>query len=216
VAAPVKTDFSRVARAYRWMEYASFGTLLERTRYHRLPAMDHASVALVLGDGDGRFLQRLLATYPGIEVDAVDSSPGMVKLAKERAAQVAASGHVRWLLQDALAWRPARQYDLIVTHFFLDCFSSDEVAALIQKLTPSLVPGGIWINSDFAIPQSRWARLPGWCIIRGLYAAFYLLAGLRTQQLPDDTSAFVQAGMKLNDSRRMAAGLLKSEVWTNP
>jgi hypothetical protein len=120
---------------------------------------------------------------------------------------------VQWFEHNALSWEPARTYDLIVTHFFLDCFSTGQVEALVERLLGHLEPGGMWINSDFAIPASGWARYPSLAIVRGLYAAFFLLAGLRTQRLPDDAAAFLNAGLKLRNVRESCAGMLKSERW---
>jgi SAM-dependent methyltransferase len=217
------TDFSRIAHAYRWMEYASFGTLLERTRFLRIPAMLNSRRALILGDGDGRFLHRLLQTDPNVLVDSVDLSPGMVRLAQARVAALGleATKCVQWYVADSLVWEPppsqsGRQYDLIVTHFFLDCFSTADVRRLVARLMPLLSPGGVWINSDFAIPAHGWMRWPSRFIVQGLYAAFYLLAGLRTQQLPDDVPALRDAGLLLEHQSTLAGGLLKSELWRKP
>jgi ubiquinone/menaquinone biosynthesis C-methylase UbiE len=208
----VKTDFSRVARAYRWMEYASFGTLLERTRFFRIAMLQNSRRALVLGDGDGRFLERLARANPEFAADSVDFSPGMIRLARSRVDRVGA--RVDWHQADALLWTPPHaEYDLIVTHFFLDCFSDHDVQRLIGRLIPYLSPGGMWINSDFAVPARGWMRWPSRIIIRGLYAAFFLLAGLRTQRLPDDVSALESAGLTLEHRDTLAGGLLKSEVW---
>jgi len=212
----VTTDFSRIARAYRWMEYASFGTLLERTRYFRLPLLQHSQRALILGDGDGRFLARLTRANPGIAVDSVDCSRGMIRLAQARSNPVAAE-RVNWHQADARIWRPPNcSYDLVVTHFFLDCFSNDEVQQLVGQLLPYLAQDGVWINSDFVIPQRGWMRWPSRIIVRGLYVAFFFLAGLRTQRLPDDASALQCAGLILEHRDSLAGGLLKSEVWRKP
>ncbi len=74
--------FDRVARLYRVLEYLSFGPMLERCRFHHLPALAAAdcSRALILGDGDGRFLARLLAACPELSAQAVDASPAMLRL----------------------------------------------------------------------------------------------------------------------------------------
>ncbi len=66
------SNFDRIARPYRWLEYLSFGPMLERCRFYRIPQLTAARRALVLGDGDGRFLARLLTCNPEVQVDAVD------------------------------------------------------------------------------------------------------------------------------------------------
>src|SRR5437660_724241 len=57
---PIPPNFSFIARPYRFLEHLALGRALERTRLHFLSAVSHQAQALVLGDGDGRFLARLL------------------------------------------------------------------------------------------------------------------------------------------------------------
>ena len=78
-------NFDPLARPYRWLEYATFGRALERCRFHFLPALTGARRALVLGDGDGRFLARLLRANPELEADVVDCSPAMLRLLQRTA-----------------------------------------------------------------------------------------------------------------------------------
>ena len=49
--------------------------------------------------------------------------------------------------------------------------------------------------------------------MRSLYAAFALLTGLKTRQLPDYSSALASAGMSLSNRRTWLGGLLASELW---
>ena len=48
----------RLARWYRWIEYAAFGRVLERRRFAFLPHIASARHMLILGEGDGRTLER--------------------------------------------------------------------------------------------------------------------------------------------------------------
>ena len=81
-------NFDRIARPYRWLEYLSFGPMLERCRFYRIPQLAEARHALVLGDGDGRFLARLLARNPSLHTDVIDQSPAMLRLLESRVAAV--------------------------------------------------------------------------------------------------------------------------------
>ena len=73
-----------IARVYRWIEYAAFGPLLQRTRLHWLEQLGGARRVLLLGDGDGRFLSRFASRYPSAEVHYIDSSARMLDLARKR------------------------------------------------------------------------------------------------------------------------------------
>jgi ubiquinone/menaquinone biosynthesis C-methylase UbiE len=76
--------FGRLARAYRWMEYFSFGPYLKQCRRLRIPEMAACRRAVVYGDGDGRFLSELVRQVPEIQVLAVDASEEMLRRAAQR------------------------------------------------------------------------------------------------------------------------------------
>lgn len=210
---PAPTKFDHLARPYRWLEYLTFGPMLERCRFCRIPELTGARRALVLGDGDGRFLARLLAANSALEADVVDQSPAMLRLLKARAA--AGSDRIRVHQADALTFQPAgADYDLVITHFFLDCFTTEQVRGLVENLRPHLAPGALWIASEFAIPKGA-AALPSRMVVSSLYLAFRILTGLRTRALPEHAAVFRENGLKLLSLRTFLAGLLVSERWTH-
>ena len=106
--------------------------------------------ALVLGDGDGRFLADLVHTHPHIEVDSLDISPGMVALARRRIASVpGAANRVRFILADARTDPlPGTGYDLVVTNFFLDCFRPTELAAVVHRVAVACAPRALWADGE--------------------------------------------------------------------
>lgn len=209
-----RTQFDHLARPYRWLEYLTFGPMLARCRFHRLPELTHARRALVLGDGDGRFLARLLAVNPMLQADVVDQSPAMLQLLRARTEALGAANRVHIHETDALAFRPAESaaYDLVITHFFLDCFTTEQVSELARNIQPHLVPDALWIISEFSIPRGL-AALPAWMIVRSLYFAFRILTGLRVRALPRHAAALTQAGLALRRRRTFLFGLLISETW---
>jgi trans-aconitate methyltransferase len=208
-------NFDPIARPYRWLEYLTFGPCLERCRFHFLNQLSTHRRALILGDGDGRFTARLLAANPQITIDAVDSSATMLELLTERAAQLgpSATQHLRTIHSDALAFAPAGPYDLVITHFFLDCLTEDDLNTLITKLHPHLSPSTTWLVSEFAIPSTQTAKTIARIVIATLYSAFRILTGLKAQTLPDYASAFRQNGFSITGQHSLLGGLLTAELW---
>jgi SAM-dependent methyltransferase len=205
-------DFGRLAGAYRWMEWLSFGPLLERCRCAFLDEMTDAQRALVLGDGDGRFTAALLRANPEVRIDAVDASEAMLRALARRAGEDA--GRVRTTVADLRGWKPeCAEYDLVVSHFFLDCLTTEEVGALAAAVRPSLTAGARWVVSDFAVPEGSAGRLAGRLLVGFLYRAFGLLTGLRVRQLPDHAAALTRAGFVLVRRREFLFGVLMSEEW---
>ena len=210
--APAK--FDRLARLYRWMEYFSFGLYLHECRKLRLGEMAHRKRALVYGDGDGRFLAELVRRAPEIQATAVDASSKMLRQVARRLPQQA---QVRLVHADALEYAPARSpgtpFDLVVSHFFLDCFNEAEIASLLARVNAAVEKNALWVISDFAIPQRMPGRLMGWWIVGGLYIAFGLLTGLKTRRLPDYAGMLRESGWMLEDRRELLWGVLASERW---
>ncbi len=182
----------------------SFGRELERRRFRYLPDVKSARRALVLGDGDGRFLARLVQQGGGLSVDYVDLSARMLALARERAGR----DRVTYHHADALTLPlPAAEYDLVVSHFFFDCFEEREARVLIERVACASRPDARWLVSEFREP--KWARL----LLRGLYLFFGVTTGLKTQRLIDHHPFLSEKGFRLTQEDTSRFGLLASELW---
>jgi|HubBroStandDraft_2_1064218.scaffolds.fasta_scaffold286387_1 SAM-dependent methyltransferase len=215
-------DFNRLAAIYRWMEWLSFGPWLGWCRSAYLPELSACRHAVVLGDGDGRFTARLLAANPTIRIDAVDASSAMLSALVRRAGPD--SSRVRTYLADAREWQPGpptenplrenETYDLIATHFFLDCLTTAEVQHLAANLRPFASRSAVWLVSDFAIPSTMFGRAVARPGVSALYAAFALFTGLTVRSLPDHSTALFRSGFNLKKRRTWLAGLLISELWS--
>ncbi|MGA3080617.1 MAG: class I SAM-dependent methyltransferase [Terracidiphilus sp.] len=209
-------NFDRLARLYRWMEWFSFGPWLMRSRCGFVREMAGARRALVLGDGDGRFTARLLKANAAVQVEVIDASPAMLQALVKRSGQEA--GRVRAEVADARAWRPQFKpaesaYDLVVTHFFLDCLTTEEVFALATTLRKAVAPGARWVVSEFTVPEGRLGRLAARPLIWGLYCAFGWLTGLEVRRLPEYATALQRAGFCLRERSKWLGGVLVSELW---
>jgi hypothetical protein len=205
-------NFDRLVKLYFWMELSTFGPFLSRCRQAFLSELVSARCAVVLGDGDGRFTSELLRGNSQVQIDAVDVSQAMLDALLHRAGLNA--GRVSAHCADAREWQPANPpYDLVVSHFFLDCLTTEEVRALAVKVRSAISPSAMWIVSDFAVPHSwfgRWVARP---LVSLLYGAFGLLTGLKIRCLPDHHGALRNAGFTLTRRQTWLCGLLVSEMW---
>jgi ubiquinone/menaquinone biosynthesis C-methylase UbiE len=205
-------DFNRLAPFYRWMEWFTFGPLLQKCRLAFLPEMRCRKSALILGDGDGRFTARLLEDNPQVQIDAVDASDAMLRQLMRRAGHSAVRVRTHWADARQLNF-PAGSFDLIATHFFLDCLTTSEAASLALNLRGRMAPGGVWVISEFAIPDNPYGRLIAGPLVSALYLAFRLLTGLSIRRLPDHHESLREAGFMLSKQRMGLGGLLVSEMW---
>lgn len=207
--------FDRVAWIYQAGEYLSFGPMLERCRFFFLPRLAQSRRALILGDGDGRFAARLLAASPELRADAVDGSPAMLRRLRTRATRLGAEHRLANACSDIRSFTPsAVDYDLVATHFFLDCLTATETESLVARLRPHLAPRARWVVSEFQVPPGAPLRAP-LCrfVIAALYAAFRLLTGLTVRELPPWRDALARSGFVCASTRSWLGGLLVSELW---
>lgn len=206
----LEPNFNLIARPYRWLEHLTLGRALERCRLHYLPRLLDHRHAFVLGDGDGRFLAALMNANLHIQADAVDTSATMLHLLSQRCG--ASAARLQTHNVSALTFAPTECYDLVITHFFLDCLTQPDIEVLVAHITPALSPGAIWLISDFRIPPGA-MRLPARILVRSLYLAFRILTGLRTTHLPDHATPLIQAGLTRIAHHHSLAGLLTTELW---
>ena len=66
--------------------------------------------------------------------------------------------------------------DLLVTHFFLDCFPARELQATIAKLARAAEPRGIWLIAEFTIPRNSFARAHARLWLRMMFTFFRAVA----------------------------------------
>jgi ubiquinone/menaquinone biosynthesis C-methylase UbiE len=204
-------NIDRFAPFYRWVEYAAFGRALERRRFAFLHRLGNAHRVLILGEGDGRTLARLLAVAPAARIDVVELSSAMIHLAKRR---TGSSDRIDFRQADALTtcW-PNESYDGVVTNFFLDCFHEPEAKLLVHRLAGALVPGGVWIVSEFAIPERGWRRWHALLWTRSMYIFFGVVSSLPVRRLPPLGRLLAEEGLRRLEREEERWGLIYSEVW---
>ena len=200
-----------LARWYRWIEYAAFGRALERRRFAFLHRLAAARRILILGEGDGRTLERLLPLAPQAHIDVVELSSEMIALSRRRTGN---QDRVSFLNQDALSasW-PREHYDGVVTCFFLDCFTAPQARELIHRLERAMAPGALWLVSEFAIPPHGWRRWHAKLWLWVMYSFFRITTGLQTRTLPAYERLLTEAGMRKTESEQERGGLIVSDVW---
>jgi ubiquinone/menaquinone biosynthesis C-methylase UbiE len=208
-------SFDAVAPWYRALETIAFRNALQQARIACLGDIGSPRRALITGEGNGRFLAALLQRQPLIRIDCVDSSQRMLDLARQHVLQTIPNevGRVSFLRHDVVSWTPNDRYDLIVTHFFLDCFSTRQVGLIVAKLAQIAAPDPSWLLTDFRIPDAGFARGYALAWLAVMYGFFRCVAGIEARELVDP-SPFLQAeGFSRQRQELFRNGMLKSELW---
>lgn len=211
---PAPANFDPLARTYRLLEFVAFGRDLERTRFCLLDRLRDCREILVLGEGDGRCLARLVRLAPAANLHCVDASGSMLAAAARRLREPAARSRVTFTQAAVFEFAPPPgRYDAVVTLFFLDCFTSPEVAAIVARLLPALRPDARWLFADFVVPPAGWRRLRARLWLGVLYAYFGWQTGLTTRALPDSERQIARAGFRPEATRERQHGLLRTTLF---
>ncbi|HWD92442.1 MAG TPA: class I SAM-dependent methyltransferase [Verrucomicrobiae bacterium] len=211
-------SFDLLAPHYRWIEFVSAGEQLQQCRTALLERVLKSKKVLIFGEGNGRFLAECGRQLPDAKITVVDASARMLALAQRRlAGQGTSSTGIDFICADALTWTPpAREFDLIVTHFFLDCFRREQVEMLIGKLAQAAAPRANWLLADFQVPASGLARQRSRLILWMLYRFFRVTTGLPGSVLTPPDDFLRQNGFALRERRLYDWELLHSDWWRLP
>jgi ubiquinone/menaquinone biosynthesis C-methylase UbiE/DNA-binding transcriptional ArsR family regulator len=145
------------------------------------------ATALEVGPGDGGFLPELARRFS--QVTALDNSPAMLELARQRCAREGLS-NVQLELLDALGSSPASA-DCVVLNMVLHHFAAP--AEALKQLCQRINPGGSLLITELCSHNQSWAReacgdlwlgfeqddLARWASAAGLWPEESLYLGLR-------------------------------------
>lgn len=206
-----------IAGVYRWFEYAAFGKALERCRFSQLGELSGPKRALILGDGDGRFLLAFAMQHPQTAIEYMDVSGAMLTLARRRieTSPVPDRSRICFSQSDVRTVDlRGRGYDLIACHFFFDVFTQIELEAIVQRVGQSAAAGAEWVISEFDLPAGKAARWRALILLRIMYRFFRITTGLANQKLPEWRPLLRRQGFSNKSAFKQRNGFIVSELWT--
>lgn len=208
-------SFDRLAQHYRWMEWLLAGGKLQRCRTAFIGEIPVPRDVLMMGEGNGRCLVEFRRAFPAARFMCVDASARMLECARARVRKAGLSdAAIEFIHEDALGWQPPpARFDLVVSHFFLDCFAVDQLATLVPRIAAAATPDVRWLLADFCEPPSGFARWRARWILRAMYFFFRRVTRLDASHLIPPDAFLQRSGFTLCERRLSDWGLLHSDVW---
>ena len=125
-----------------------------------------------------------------------------------------ASARVEFRQADVLCWSAhPGTYDFVATHFFFDCFRSEQLERIISQLAERTTPDANWLIADFQAPPVGWKRVRSRLILWAMYAFFRTVTRLPARELTAPDAALLRAGFTLHCRTESEWGLLRSDWW---
>jgi tRNA (cmo5U34)-methyltransferase len=198
-------QFDLVAPLYPTLEQCVFGSRLNRARRAFLDTVVLANRTLLLGEGNGRFLSWLLALKNNGCVSVIEKSAVMMRLAKERTRKLGeVRCEVKFIESDVFEYRPAEEFDCVVTHFLLDLFNPPAQRSLIERITELTAPGGTWVNVDFLPGRTVRGRILMWL----QYSFFRMTSRIEARRCFDESPAAAATGWTVAETISFLGGLV--------
>ena len=209
--------FNKIAPFYDVVSMICSFNRIHKSQMWLLSKKMKFSKALIIGGGDGKFLLEAMKQGLSEQYYYIDISDAMIKLAQGKIEK-----HLPLSLNSVVFICGSHQdipqnqtFDLVVTPYFLDCFSDDELSLVMTKLHAQLTMGGTWFFTDFNIPENMFRSFIFKNIIQLLYGIFNLLCGLGVNSLPDFKKEFCKYEFTLLDEKYFLGGLLVSRIYKN-
>jgi SAM-dependent methyltransferase len=208
-------NFDLLAPHYLWIEQLVFGQSLQKCRTAHVPFLNRAKKALIVGEGNGRFLKAFLTVNRTVQIDCLDLSPKMLEIARRRIA-VNANDLERVAFHSCDVRTediPGKDYDLIVTNFLLDCFNESELRIVIDRLTEVSANQSQWLIGDFRLPSHGARRRRAVWQLKIMYACFRIATHLLADSLVDPAPFMKEKGFKIVSECSWQEGFLSSQLW---
>jgi len=208
-------SFDTLAPHYRWMELVLAGEKLQRCRTAFLDRITPPESILIWGEGNGRFLIECRRVWRRARIVCADASGKMLALTRRRLEKHGlGSEGIEFLEADVLEWAPPKeQFDLIVTHFFLDCFRQEQLQQVVVRLGVAARKEAAWLIADFQAPEFGFKRLRAQMILKMMYLFFRIATRLPASVLTLPDRFLAQNNFALSERRVAEWGLLHTDLW---
>jgi tRNA (cmo5U34)-methyltransferase len=201
--------FDSVASFYPMLEQIVFGSILRQSRQLFAERLLPGKNILLIGEGNGRFLLEMAKETSAASFTVVDSSARMLAAAARRMATIDRPG-IKFVQADILDWEsPEAQYDLVVTHFFLDLFAPSQIRRIVEKISQLATEDALWINTDFT---SEYRGLRQRFLMWAQYRFFRIAAGIEASRLYDPLPYLREAGWHVLERRSLESGWISADL----
>ncbi len=199
-------SFDKISFFYDFLAKLIFGAhIIDSQKYFLNKIQSHSKV-LILGGGTGWLLAELLTEKPNCEVWYVEASAKMIIRSRNRIVQGQAVHFIHGTEDDI---PQTLNFDVAITNFYLDLFSSLSLPLVINKIQRSLKPGSLWIVTDFVKNKKWWQA----SMLKIMYWFFRSTCGIESTGLPPWPVLIGDAGFAKVSSKFFYKNFIEAVVW---
>lgn len=206
--------FDKLAPWYGVLERILFGPRLQEMRCAYLKRLSGVGNILLIGEGTGLFLDKLLKFNPEAKVTVVESSFSMIECSRKRV-----SSEDYWRVtfhQTSFAkFESVQPFDALCTFFFWDCFEEYQLREMLPSLSKLTNSESFWIDVDFfeRLDKSQKINLSHFILIRILYGFFGLATGIEARQVAEIEPMAKENGFFVTESRLAEKSPIRARIF---
>ena len=188
----MKGNYNNIAPYYDRLSRIIFGHAIVNAHRWLAQFITTNTSILIAGGGTGWILEEIAKRHPeGLCITYVDISEKMIALSKKK--QVG-KNQVVFINEPIQNVTFHQQFDVVMTPFVLDNFSEDTTLRIFRKIDEHLIPGGLWLFTDFQLAGKHqlWQKP----LLKMMYFFFRVVCGIEAKQLPGTNTLFNQYNYK--------------------
>lgn len=196
--------FDVLSSIYDGLARTVFGKSVVESQIVFLNQVPADSKILILGGGTGWLLEAIEETNRSCEIWYVELSAGMINRARKRKLK-----NPVHFIQGTEEDIPMRQFDVVMTNFYLDLFSDKKLKEVIERINQRMKPAAYWLITDFVEGGNWWQSV----LLKLMYRFFRVACGIEGKRLPDWSFSLQAAGWKETQVAYRYGKFIKSALW---
>ena len=180
---------------YDFLTGLVFGKTLFRAQVYLLNNIRPGNKILIAGGGTGKILEAITCFHhAGLKITYVDVSEKMIAASKKRNTGKNEVTFINAAIENS---QLPYYFDVVITPFLLDNFREENLQKIFSRIDQSLLPGGLWLNTDFQLTGKRWQKI----MAGSMLIFFRIICAIEAKKLPDIQNCFSNNGYRIVEQK---------------
>jgi len=192
-----------------------FGDAIRRAQVHFLFYIPPNAHILVVGGGTGWIIDEIWKRKQETTFVYIDISSEMIRRAKKlvREQYPTHMQNIEFRTGSLDLLTDTDTFDVVITPFFLDLFTSAQLPGISQRLISVLKQKGIWLFTDFHLPPSQPMRTVATLLIRTMYLFFRVVTHISAKKLPNFDLYFPSDTFTLQEKQYFYMNIIQTKIF---
>ena len=192
---------------YDFLTGLIFGETLFRAQVCLLNNIKPGNKILIAGGGTGKILEAISGVHhAGLNITYVDVSDRMIAASKKRNTGKNEVTFINAAIENS---RLQDNFDVVITPFLLDNFTNENLQKIFARIDQLLLPGGLWLNTDFQLTGKRWQKI----MAGSMLIFFRIICSIEAKKLPDILNCFSSNGYQVVEQKTFWGDFILSAAY---